>query len=165
MNQDDMVSIYKEYAQAILKYLHSLKCDLHTAEDLVQETFYQAIRSISRYDGSCKISVWLCQIAKHLWYREIGRRNKLPINKIPENSIDPAVIADVVIEHETKNQLRQIISDFPDISRQVIHYRIDENMSFREIGFVMGKSENWARVTYHRCKEKIVEKWREKYEY
>ncbi|MCL2632096.1 MAG: RNA polymerase subunit sigma, partial [Coriobacteriia bacterium] len=57
--------IYAEHAQTVYRYLLSLCRNDKVAEELTQETFYQAIRSINKYDGSCKLSVWLCQIAKH----------------------------------------------------------------------------------------------------
>lgn len=165
MKAHDIEHLYSEYAQAVLKYLLSLGCDLHTAEDLVQDTFYQAIRSINRYDGTCKISVWLCQIAKHLWYRELERRNKHPIVELSEHIPDEENVVEDMVEQETKKQLKAIIAEFPEKLQQVIKYRIYNNMSFREIGFVLGETENWARVTFYRCKNKIIERWREKYEH
>lgn len=161
----DMERLYVEYAQAVYKYLLSLGCDVHTAEDLVQDTFYQAIKSIKRYNRSCKISVWLCQIAKHLWYRELERRNKYPIVALSEQIQNDENITDEIIEQEHKEQLNMIIAEFPEKFRRVIQYRIYDNMSFREIGFVLGETENWARVTFYRCKNKILERWREQYEY
>ncbi len=71
-----MASLYQEYARQVYKYLYSLCHDADTAEDLTQETFCRAIGSVDRYNGSCKIYVWLCQIAKHLWYQELEKRNK-----------------------------------------------------------------------------------------
>ncbi len=164
-NVHDMERLYAEYAQAIYKYLVSLGCDIHTAEDLVQDTFYQAIRSINRYDGTCKISVWLCQIAKHLWYRELERRNKYPVVALSEHIRDENDMIGDAWERETKTQLETFIAEFPEKPRQVVQYRIYGNMSFREIGFVLGETENWARVTFYRCKNKIIERWREKYEH
>lgn len=38
-----------------------------------QTSIYQAVRSIDRFNGSCKVSVWLCQIAKHLWYQHLRK--------------------------------------------------------------------------------------------
>lgn len=70
----DMDAVYREYAVMVYKFLLSLCYEEELAEELTQETFYQAVRSVDRYDGSCKVSTWLCQIAKHLWYREIERR-------------------------------------------------------------------------------------------
>ena len=68
--------MYQENAELVYKYVLCLCHDSFLAEELVQETFYQAMRSINRYDGTCKLSVWLCQIAKHLWYREAKRRSR-----------------------------------------------------------------------------------------
>lgn len=69
-----MDAAYREYAVMVYKFLLSLCYEEELAEELTQETFYQAVRSVDRYDGSCKVSTWLCQIAKHLWYREMERR-------------------------------------------------------------------------------------------
>ena len=65
----DMDSVYREYVTVVYKFLLSLCYEEDMAEELTQETFYQAVRSANRYDGSCKVSTWLCQIAKHLWYQ------------------------------------------------------------------------------------------------
>ena len=70
----DMDAVYREYTVMVYKFLLSLCYEEELAEELTKETFYQAVRSVDRYDGSCKVSTWLCQIAKHLWYREIERR-------------------------------------------------------------------------------------------
>lgn len=158
----DMEALYGEYARAIYKYLLSIGCDSMTAEDIVQETFCQAIKSIHRYDGSCKISVWLCQIAKHLWYRELTRRNKAPTVELTEEvATDDLSVLDSMIDREERNTLTKIIDSLPLPVRRVVKMRIYSNMSFREIGIIMGKTENWARVTYYRGKKTIVERWRE----
>ena len=72
----DMDSIYREQANAVFKYLMTLCYEEDTAQELTQETFYQAVKSAGKYDGSCKVSTWLCQIAKHLWYQELDRRKR-----------------------------------------------------------------------------------------
>ena len=83
---DDMNDIYRRHAQTVYKFLLAQCHDADLAEELTQETFYQAIRSIGRFDGSCKVSVWLCQIAKHLWYQHLRkRRREAPM---PETGID-----------------------------------------------------------------------------
>ncbi len=62
----EMDKIYREYSAFVFKYLMSLCHDELTAEELTQETFCRALRSVHRFDGSCKVSTWLCQIAKHI---------------------------------------------------------------------------------------------------
>ena len=73
---DEMEQIYREYAQSVYKYLLSLTHNNDIAEELTQETFHRAIYSLKSFDGTCKISVWLCQIAKHIWYQELEKKRK-----------------------------------------------------------------------------------------
>ena len=88
---DDMDAIYRQYAQTVYHFLLSQTRDEHLAEELTQETFYQAIRSIHRFDGSCKLSVWLCQIAKHLWYQQVRKsRRETAAEELPEVPVPSA---------------------------------------------------------------------------
>lgn len=82
---DRIEEIYKEHARSVYRFLLSLSHDADTAEELTQETFYRAVYSIGKYDGSCKISVWLCQIAKHAWYQELRRRNRHAVQELTED--------------------------------------------------------------------------------
>lgn len=81
----DMDSVYREYVTVVYKFLLSLCYEEDMAEELTQETFYQAVRSANRYDGSCKVSTWLCQIAKHLWYQEVEHRNRKGTSPLTED--------------------------------------------------------------------------------
>lgn len=68
--------IYKEYSITVYKYLFCLTQNRDISEDLMQETFAIAVKDIKKFRGGCKLSVWLCQIAKHLWYKELKKKNK-----------------------------------------------------------------------------------------
>lgn len=81
----DMDSVYREYVTVVYKFLLSLCYEEDMAEELTQETFYQAVRSANRYDGSCKVSTWLCQIAKHLWYQEVEHRKRKGTSPLTED--------------------------------------------------------------------------------
>ena len=71
-----MNAIYRHHAQTVYKFLLSQTRDPGLAEELTQETFYQAVRSIDRFDGKCNVSVGLCQIAKHLWYQQLRKQKR-----------------------------------------------------------------------------------------
>ena len=71
----DIEKIYKEYFETVNKYLFCLTRNSDISEELTQETFYKAVKKIDTYKGECKMSVWLCQIAKNLWYDQC-RKNK-----------------------------------------------------------------------------------------
>ena len=85
----DLDTVYRQHAQTVYKFLLSQCRDPQTAEELTQETFYQAVRSIDQFDGSCKVSVWLCQIAKHLWYQHLRKANRE--TELPEEAELPLV--------------------------------------------------------------------------
>ena len=129
------------------------------AEELTQETFYQAIRTLNRYRGDCKPSVWLCQIARHCWYRWLEKNGNSknavePDENLPLDEPSPeerAVAADEKMRiYFRMQQLRSEV-------REVLYLRILGELSFAEIGAVMGKTENWARVTYFRGKKELQE--------
>ena len=80
---EDMNQVYRQHAQTVYKFLLAQCRNPDLAEELTQETFYQAVRSIDRFKGDCKVSVWLCQIAKHLWYQHLRRRK--PEEPLPED--------------------------------------------------------------------------------
>ena len=73
----DMEKIYEQYFETVNKYLFCLTKNYDLAEELTQETFYRAVKKIGTYKGECKISVWLCQIAKNLWYDQCRKNKKL----------------------------------------------------------------------------------------
>ena len=76
MDKEKIDEIYRENAAMIYKYLCGLTQDSGLAEELTQETFFQAIKGIDKFRGDCKISVWLCGIAKKLWYKELKKRSR-----------------------------------------------------------------------------------------
>ena len=138
----DLDAVYRQHAQTVYKFLLSQCRDPQTAEELTQETFYQAVRSIDRFDGSCKVSVWLCQIAKHLWYQHLRKANRE--TELPEEAELPLVPSAEEEAHE-----------LPEPGREVVYLRAFGGLSFREIGDVLGKTETWARVTFYRGKERL----------
>ena len=73
----DIEQIYNEYFKMVYKYLICLTHNKEIAEDLAQETFCKAIKSIQHFRGECKISVWLCEIAKNLWFNELRKMKKV----------------------------------------------------------------------------------------
>lgn len=154
----DMDAAYREYAVMVYKFLLSLCYEEELAEELTQETFYQAVRSVDRYDGSCKVSTWLCQIAKHLWYREIERRKRKGTSELTADmeSLEKPVEEQLTMKEE-KMELFRKVHVLDEISKEIVLLRVTGAFSFKEIAELFGKNENWARVTYYRAKQKILE--------
>ena len=148
-----MEEIYESYARTVYKYLLSLTRDEDLAEELTQETFYQAIRTIDRYDGSCRISTWLCGIAKNVLFTY--RRRNQPHEELTEWNSPQAPEQDEIIRSEERVLLIRKVHELPEPYREVVYLRVFGELSFREIGEIQGRTENWARVTYYRGKEKL----------
>ena len=147
-----MDEIYQRYAMTVYKFLLSKTGSKDLSEELTQETFYQAVRSAGRFTGECKITTWLCGIARNVLRTE---RRRIPEEALAEpipagETADGALLAG----EERVELLRRMQSLGSDV-REVMYLRIFGTLSFREIGDILSRSENWARVTYYRGKERL----------
>lgn len=153
---EDMEQIYKQYMPQVYKYLFSLCRDPNLAEELTQETFYHALKSIDGFRGECRLYVWLCQIAKNLWIKELNRKKKEnKVDLTESHPLSEANVLDETIFREEKMTLYKALHTLGEPAREVMYLRLSGEFSFKEIGEIMGKDENWARVTFYRGKQKI----------
>lgn len=153
----DIEQLYKEYAKQVYKYLFSLCHNEQMAEELMQETFFRAIKSIKTFDGTCKIYVWLCQIAKHIWYQELEKNNRTKTTELlPEIPSAGHSLEENIILREGKMNLFKELHLLAEPMREVMYLRLTGEFSFREIGEILGRDETWARVTFYRGKQKIM---------
>ena len=156
----NMEEIYKEYSTTVYKYLFCLTQNKDISEELTQETFALAVEDIKRVRGECKLSVWLCQIAKHLWYKELKKKKKnvnISFEEIKDTVWDNESLEETICEKEEKLKLFKDMQKLDEKSREVMYLRMVGNLSYEEIGEVLGKTANWTRVTFYRAKQKIRE--------
>ncbi len=150
--------ICEEYYPLVLGYLLTLTGgNRDLAEDLTQETFFRAIKNINKFRGESKISTWLCQIAKFSFWQYIKKENRfkqVPFEEITDLS-SMELIEEIYLDKEANEALYNTINELDKPTREVILYRITGDLSFKEIAELMGKTENWARVTFYRGKAKI----------
>ncbi len=155
----DIEKIYKEYFETVYKYLFCLTHNNDISEELTQETFYKAVKKIDTYKGECKISVWLCQIAKNLWYDEC-RKNKKIVNTEEDYLLNLQSLnttEETIISNDEKVSLYKKMQALDDKTREVMYLRITGELSFKEIGIILNKTENWARITFYRGKNQLKE--------
>ena len=155
----DMDDLYKEYFQVVFKYLFCLTHEADLSEELAQETFYQALKTYDNFRGDCKISTWLCQIAKHIWLKEFEKRKRYTSDTIDKNSDNLIAKENVeyeVLASESKIELYQRLQSLDETTREVMYLRFTGDLSFREIGDILKKNETWARVTFYRGKQKLM---------
>lgn len=154
---DNIEAAYRQYAQDVYKYLFSLSYNADLSEELTQETFLRAMKTMENYDGSCKPLVWFCQIAKHLWYQWLAKHSHQQHIELTEKMLGEESPEENLLLSMEKMALYQAIHSLPESMREVVHMRLTGEFSFSEIGKILNKSENWARVTFFRAKKKIIE--------
>lgn len=154
-----MEKIYMQNAKLVYGFLLSKCNNPSIAEELTQETFLQAIKCIDTYNGSCKMSVWLCQIAKHLLYRYWARhRDVISLSEVDWEISSNLDLEKLVIDRMELEEVRERIRELPENMRKVLFFRAVQDMSFKEIAEITDKSENWARVTFFRAKELLKDR-------
>lgn len=154
-----MEKLYRDYFQTVFKYLFCMTHDADLSEELAQETFYQAIKTYDNFRGDCKVSTWLCQIAKHLLFKEQDKRKRYASNPVDEISASLPAKENVegsVLANESKVALYQRLQSLDEKTREVMYLRLTGELSFREIGEILKRNETWARVTFYRGKQKLV---------
>lgn len=166
----DMEQIYRQHFHTVYRYLRCLTGQNESlAEELCQETFFQAVKSVHRYRGECAISTWLCQIARHVWMHDLQKkrhRNEISLEGSLEQNPEDFIFRYLISKSDTENtalhrlqsqEVLQAIRQLEPTSRQVLLYRLVGQLSFKEIGDILGHTENWARVTFFRGRKKLKE--------
>ena len=150
--------IYTTYFRDVYLYICKLSNSEHIAEEITSETFFKAMKSIDSFRGDCDIRVWLCQIAKNCYYSYIKKAARTECIDNVEIAEQGASFEERLFRHDTAIQMQKILHDIPEPYKEVFMWRVYAELSFKQIGQMFGKSENWACVTYHRARNKIKEK-------
>ena len=152
--------IYDLYAERLYYYCFKLTKDSYMAEDLTQTTFLKAIEKLHTFKNQSSVFTWLCTIAKNEFINELNKNKRLSYEKILDiyHENDVTNVEDIVISRHTIRKLARIIKKLDEPFRDIFILRVYNEMSFKEIGSLFNKSDIWARVNYHRAREKIINK-------
>lgn len=153
-----MEEIYKEYAKRIYTYLLSLAKDEYIAEELLQETFYSAIKNINKFRNESSIKTWLFTIAKNKWIDYCKKNKKLLETPIYEKEQDILYSTSFEEDFLNKNELLDVckqIHKLDEKSKEVVYLRLFTNFSFKEIANIIGKTEENTRIIFFRAKNKL----------
>ena len=152
----DFQEVYSLYFRDVYRYALSLCRNELVAEEITQETFYKALSKLDSFDGRCKISVWLCQIAKNT-YISMCRKNKYLNPDADTDLLQGNSIEENFFDKETAFAIHKILHTLEEPYKEVFSLRTFGELSFKQISELFGKTETWARVTYHRARLKIKE--------
>lgn len=150
---NDFDAVYQSYYEDVFRFLRGLSGNEDLAEELTQETFYRALRSMDTYQGNAELRVWLCSIAKHIYYDHCKKQKRtVPLEETGEMADDSQHFSDMLADRTQALQIHKLLHDLREPYKEIFTLRIFGELSFREIGEIFGKSEHWACVTFHRAK-------------
>ena len=159
--------IYQTYFKDVYLYLRRLSNNENLAEEITSETFFKAMQSLSSFRGECDIRVWLCQIAKNCYFSYMKRQQRYTEMEDMDTVLEMASSEDIEAWFEKESdamQIHSLLHKLPEPYKEVFMLRIFGELSFKQIAGIFQKTENWACVTFHRAKQKILEKMEENYE-
>lgn len=145
----DFTIIYREHSPRVYRYLYYQCGSRHLAEELLQETFFQAFRSLDKFRRDSELGTWLFGIAKNVLHREWKRAGKRMLEPETQQFHDPEK---AVTTREMREEVLEALLALDYPYRDVIVLRTFSELSFRQVGDILGKDENWARVTFYRAK-------------
>ncbi|MDQ6423223.1 RNA polymerase sigma factor [Paenibacillus sp. LHD-117] len=158
----DFEQIYAEYFKPVYAFALSLSQDAAVAEEITQDTFFKAMKKIDSFRGECKMSVWLCQIAKNSYFSYLDKQKR----QVP--TIDPDYAGQsgetfeaALADKEQAFRVHQALHRLGEPYKEVFTLRVFGELPFAQISLLFGKTESWARVTFHRAKQQLIVKLEE----
>ena len=156
--QEVFDQIYQNYFDPVYRYVLSISENSAVAEEITQETFFKALQSLDQFQGKSNLKSWLCAIAKNQWLLEQRKKNVQPVDEVTSLA-DPSVGPEErIIRQDESMRIHRLLHHLDEPYREVFTLRTLGQLSFRDIGELFDKSENWACVVYHRARAKLKEK-------
>jgi RNA polymerase sigma-70 factor (ECF subfamily) len=159
-----LADLYLQFHLPIFRYLCRLTGSSLIAEELAQETFYQAILSAHRFEGRAKVSTWLYKIARHVYLRDKKMQTrddklekKLTYEQANNTYGNPE---EELHEKILESQIQDALAKLPEQYRTIIILKEVEQLSHNDIAAVMGKTVSSTRVLLYRAKQRFQEEYR-----
>ena len=151
--------MYEAYYMRVYSYAVTLSGSRELAEEITQETFYRAMTKSASFRREADEVTWLCTIAKNLFYDEKRRQKKT--GPIPDDAeADGKSIEQIAADRDSSFRVHLALHALEEPFREIFELRVFGELNFKDIGTIFGKTENWARVTYHRARLKLQERMR-----
>lgn len=147
-------SIYRQYFRDVYSFVFSLSLNEKIAEEITLETFFKALNNIDTFNGTCKIKVWLCQIAKNTYFTYLDKQKRYDNNYMTAKTSEINIEA-LLLDKEETFRIHKALHRLEEPYKEVFTLRVFGELSFKQISQLFKKTESWARVTFHRAKQKI----------
>lgn len=154
----DFEKLFHDNREFIFKYLVKMARDVSLAEELTQETFFRAYMNYASLRSKEKASAWLCQIAKNTYYAWYNEQKKKDSFDHLEAISDCESVEETFVQKELSQKALLCLRELEEPYREVFMLSVFGGFSLRDISASFGKSESWARVTFYRAKQKLLER-------
>jgi len=151
----ELDEIYSLYAEDVYRFIYKLSRNESLSQDILQNTMLKAVISFDKFKGECSIKTWLCTIARNEYYNHVKRAESK--NMPLEESAGTETIEDKIFDSQQAFEIHQLLHRLDEPYKEVFTLRVFAELKFSDIGRIFEKSENWARVTFFRAKEKIID--------
>ncbi|WP_422193315.1 RNA polymerase sigma factor [Psychrobacillus psychrotolerans] len=152
-NVPEFERIYNQYFRDVYSFVLLLSRNEKIAEEITQETFFKALKNIDKFNGKCKLNVWLCQIAKNTYFTYLNKQKRFDTDNIPEVSVSS--VEEIILNKEENFRIHKVLRHLEEPYKEVFTLRVFGELSFKQISELFERTESWARVTFHRAKRKI----------
>ena len=157
MNNEACERLYEAYYMRVFSYAMTLAGDRHLAEEITQETFFRAFSKLTGFRGESDEVTWLCAIAKNLFADEMRKRRRS--DEMPEDAVSrEKAVEQSAVEKDDSFRVHMALHALEEPYREVFELRVFGELSFQQVGRIFNKTENWARVTFHRARAKLKER-------
>ena len=157
MNDEACERLYNAYYMRVFSYVMTLAGERHLAEEITQEAFFRAFANAGSFRGESDEVTWLCAIAKNCFLdsRRKQRRAEPISEELPARERG---VEQQAVERDSSFRIHLALHALEEPYREIFELRVFGELSFRQIGTIFGRTENWARVTYHRARLKLRER-------
>ena len=149
--------VYKEHFLSVYKYVLSLSRSKNVAEEITQEAFFKAMKNIDKFKGTCKIYVWICQIAKNTYFTMLEKEKKQPKNEIADLQDSSSDVEKDFLNKDTARLLHIKLHGLKEPYKEVFTLRVFGELPFSQISELFGKTDSWARLIFYRAKKQLQE--------
>jgi len=152
----DFEAIYREYFHDVYRFALSLSQNDVIAEEITQQTFFKALTAIDSFRGNCQLKVWLCQIAKNFYFTYYTAQRNFDQTQATY-SVEANCVETLYLQKEDAQSIHIALHNLEEPYKEVFTLRIFGELSYAQISNLFGKTESWARVTFHRASKKLRE--------
>lgn len=152
----DFEKLYNTYYMEVYSYVMTLLKNAQQAEEITQEVFFKALKAKESFQSKSGEFTWLCAIAKNTCMDVFRKNSKAAA--LTEDLPSETNVEQMLTDENLTLQIHYVLHNMEEPYKEVFQLRIFGELSFQKIGTIFGKTENWARVTYHRARLKIQEK-------